>query len=152
MNLKVAPVKYLLEDLTRILSGDSKGFQNDSPSKEIELGEQVIGTLEDSIARGLWNLNHKIRTSIREEVDQPNSSFDPEDRTQVEKIFQTVDNAADIADVSNKLFWLRLHMMFPFAHKPGLTVGVRNGWRVVVMKSSDSALDVLRKLLGPSGD
>lgn len=142
MSQKTAHSSYLMEELTAVLSGNTQKYQDDSPSGELEMGEQVLGTLEDSVARALWNFSRKIHGNIKSDC-QLLASLDPGDPMMINKIFRTVDDADDIATVAMKLFWTRVHISFPQAHRPELNIGVRNGWKVVVMKSNSDILSLL---------
>lgn len=142
-------IKYptaLVELFYEVIGGNGVEINDTAPPElPVELGEQVIGTLEDPFARHLWALREKID----EYVEDLKAVIGKEEECTAEeagRIYQISDTVSNMRRILSSLFWMRVKEEFPDLVKQGITIGIRKDWQVVAMK--DESCDIPSVLAG----
>lgn len=122
------------------------------PEDQVDPGEVVLGTLENPVARNMYSLwkemfdgSQKFTSSIPENL----SPFDEKRKDEVRRLKCQMHQYGNRINCAKSFFWELVYSDFPAARDPGVIVGVRKDWVVVIFKSQrTSFLD----LFGGGGD
>lgn len=106
-----------------------------APNEKVELGEVVVGTLEDPVARSLYSLSMELRQYGEDYIEATKGESDTRKREQDAIHISTI---ADLINIVAGTFWRRVHELFPQTDVLAVTTAVRDGWQVVIWKSPES--------------
>jgi hypothetical protein len=133
------------ECLRRVLSGEYECRH--MPENPVEPGEVVLGTLENPIAKSMYSLWHEMDAGSKKFFESL-----PEDRSdlpkeEIRRLKSQMHQLRSRIECAKSFFWEMAYSAFPKARDPGVSIGIRSNWTVVIYKSQS----LLESLLGGSG-
>ncbi len=118
-----------------------------SPPGDVELGEVVVGTLDDPIGRSLYSCWRTLIQSLNDYRGSLPDGLSRNDTKKIREIKMSLHQHQSRMECIKHLFWEVVHSNFPETRDPNVTVGIRKGWKVVIFKSEQSPLeDFLRHM------
>ena len=115
-----------------------------APDAPVEVGEVVLGVLEDPIARSLFSFREELINSHKKFRESLSDKL-PDDKKEISQLKSMVHQHLNRQQCIDMLFWEIVHTNFPKSRDASVSVGIREGWQVVVFKSGhgSSLLDIL---------
>ncbi len=121
--------------LAQIILAQATHFEH-VPECKIEPGEIVIGTIDDPITRSLYS----IKTMLDRYGDDYASANETDEPSGMEKRAIHLSSVVRLLDAVDNIFWHRIHEQFDKTKNSGLMTSIREGWQVVVWKSSSDRI------------
>ncbi len=146
---KTAEKKAFLDILTETLTLTREALH--APNEEVEPGEKVIGVIEDLRLRALFSLRENTLRAAREFAEHLSVNR-PTDKKRDRSLLTQAHTLKASLDAANSVFWQGIYQAYPEAADIGVSVGVREGWQLVVFKTPPNPLDQLIRGLSGMGE
>ncbi len=142
-----------VDSILGVLSGSREALH--APSGEVEPGEEVLGTLENPIARAMYSLMSNMDKAKVVVCKKLNTALENEgglSRELINKMETEIHQARSQAIITHSFFWELVHQEFPKSRVATVSVGLREGWKVVIFKNNNPSLfDQLQMAVVHSG-
>jgi hypothetical protein len=139
--------KPFQEMLKEVFNGERECLH--SPLEDVELGEVVIGTLEDPIGRSVYSFWQTQIRSFRDFHESLPENLSPNDKKKLDELQLSLHQHRHRLECTKNIFWEIIYTDFPQARANGVAIGIRKGWKVVVFKSESNGFgDLLKHILG----
>lgn len=123
--------------LLSVLSGSREALH--APDVEVEPGEEILGVLENPIARAMYSLMIDLNKANSSAGNKLNNIIHTEGGLTKEIMAQIepeIHRAKNQCLVTAKLFWEIVHEEFPKSRIATVSVSVRKGWKIVIYKNN----------------
>lgn len=141
---KVKDLSFI-EMLKQVLTGERECLH--IPEGEVEIGEVVLGVLENPIARSLFSFRAELAHSAKKFADSLPEER-PTDKAKRIELLIKFTKVRSRSQIIGELFWEAVYSDFPEARNPDVSLGIREGWKVVIFKSQRSPFQDLFDILG----
>lgn len=139
-------VQDIEEKLQEAIANPAKLLAHASRLNPVQKNEQVIGTVESDVLRALWVVMIEALANSRLEmasVDLSLNTIDAEEHKYRSFYLDMINDAVA------ELFWVELKAEVKFRSGEGNSIGVREGWKVVLYQSRPEMPAVMRAFMGP---
>ncbi len=114
-----------------------------APKNEVQLGEVVLGTLENDIAKALYSVWQEMEYNLKIYVDGLPKKMPKNKVEEINAINIQHHKICNRIECIKGLFWEIIYTHFPKSRLPGIEVGIRQDWKVVIFKSSPTIIELL---------
>jgi hypothetical protein len=130
------------ECLKLVLTGQRECLH--APEEPVEPGEEVLGILENPVARAMYSLWREMEEG-GQKFNKTIPERPPERPGEILALQSQAHQFRNRIKCAHELFWELVYSDFPKARDPRVTIGIRENWTVVIFKASRgiSILDLI---------
>ncbi|MEI6304536.1 MAG: hypothetical protein WCP09_00750 [Candidatus Taylorbacteria bacterium] len=118
------------------------------PQEPVEMGEIELGVLQSTVAKALYSLSQEMSSGARNYIEGLPDKVTPEEKAelilQIEAKLHKIKNRTSCV---SSLFWELVYSEFPKSRSKNVSIGIREGWKVVMFKNSNPMEDFLRNMM-----